>query len=128
MKKTAAFLAAVACTAAISVSAFAVNGTTRDNDNNIVDDVLNGAEDVVSGVVNGVEDVVTPGQSTSVNESTTTNNNVTSPNTTSGAVIGESTSVPENVNTGVPALELAALGTAAVGGLAAMAITIRKKK
>ncbi len=127
MKKTAAILAAVACTAAMSVSAFAVNGTTRNNSNNIVDDVLNGAEDVVSGVVNGVENVVTPGHSNSVNE-TTGNDNVTAPNTTSGAVIGETTSVPENVNTGVPALELAALGTAAVGGLAVMAITVRRKK
>ena len=37
-----------------------------------------------------------------------------------------STSGTGNVNTGVPAFELAALGAAAVGGLAAMAITVRK--
>ena len=103
MKKTAAILASIAAMSLCGLSASAADG------DNIIDGVLNGAEEIVDGVVSGAEEIITPGGSTSVDEST-----------------NDSTAIPDNVNTGVPAFELAALGAAAVGGLAAMAITVRK--
>ncbi len=122
MKKTAAILASIATLCVCSVSAFAADGTTGGN---IIDGVLNGAEDIVDGVVSGAEDIVTPGGSTGgVEEST--DDNMSMPDTTSQVTPGDSTSNTGNVNTGVPAFELAALGAAAVGGLTAMAITVRK--
>ena len=67
---------------------------------------------------------IRPDGSTSVDEST--NDSTAIPDTISQVTPGDSTSSTGNVNTGVPAFELAALGAAAVGGLAAMAITVRK--
>ena len=117
MKKTAAILASIAAMSLCGLSASAANG------DNIVDGVLNGAEDIVDGVVSGAEEIITPG-STSVDEST--NDSTAIPDTVSQVTPGDSTSSTGNVNTGVPAFELAALGAAAVGGLTAMAITVRK--
>lgn len=123
MKKTAAILASIATLCVGSMSAFAADGTTGGG--NIIDGVLNGAEDIVDGVVSGAEDIITPGGSTGgVEEST--DDNMSMPDTTSQVTPGDSTSNTDNVNTGVPAFELAALGAAAVGGLTAMAITVRK--
>ena len=107
MKKTAAILASIAAMSLCGLSASAADG------DNIIDGVLNGAEEIVDGVVSGAEEIITPGGSTSVDEST--NDSTAIPTSSTG-----------NVNTGVPAFELAALGAAAVGGLAAMAITVRK--
>lgn len=129
MKKTAAILAAIACMSLSATTAFATRNT---GDGNIINNAVHGAEDVVNGVVRGAEDVVegvgsgaeeilTPGASNSVPE-TTTPIDTSIPGTT------ESGNVNNNVNTGVPALELAALGAAAVGGLSAMAVTVRRKK
>ncbi len=120
MKKTAAFIALAAVACASALPAFASEGTTGGD--NIIEDVVSGAGDIVEDVVSGAEDIVTPGDSTSIND------NVSAPDTTSVVTPGETTSVPENVNTGVPAAELAALGAAAVGGLTAMTIVIRKRK
>ena len=114
MKKTAAILASIAAMSLCGLSASAADG------DNIIDGVLNGAEEIVDGVVSGAEEIITPGGSTSVDESTAI------PDTVSQVTPGDSTSSTGNVNTGVPAFELAALGAAAVGGLAAMAITVRK--
>lgn len=119
MKKTAAILASIATLCVCSMSAFAADGTTGGG--NIIDGVLNGAEDIVDGVVSGAEDIITPGGSTGVEDNR--DNNMSMPGTTSQVTPGDSTG---NVNTGVPAFELAALGAAAVGGLTAMAITVRK--
>ena len=58
MKKTAAILASIAALSLCTTSAFAANG------DNIVDGVLNGAEDVVDGVISGAEEIITPGGST----------------------------------------------------------------
>lgn len=118
MKKTAAILASIAALCVCNMSAFAAE------DGNIIDGVLNGAEDIVDGVVSGAEEIITPGGSTSVDEST--NDSTSIPDTVSQVTPGDSTSSTGNVNTGAPAYELAALGAAAVGGLAAMAITVRK--
>lgn len=123
MKKTVAILASIATLCVCSMSAFAADGTT-DGNGNIIDGVLEGAEDVVDGVISGAEDIVTPGGSTSVDDNTS--DNMSMPDTTSQVTPGDSTSNTGNVNTGVPAFELAALGAAAVGGLTAMAITVRK--
>ena len=122
MKKTAAILASIATLCVCSMSAFAADGTTGGG--NIIDGVLNGAEDIVDGVVSGAEDIITPGGSTDVEDNR--DNNMSMPGTTSQVTPGDSTSGTGNVNTGVPAFELAALGAAAVGGLTAMAITVRK--
>lgn len=118
MKKTAAILASIAAMSLCGLSASAADG------DNIIDGVLNGAEEIVDGVVSGAEEIITPGGSTSVDEST--NDSTAIPDTVSQVTPGDSTSSTGNVNTGVPAFELAALGAAAVGGLAAMAITVRK--
>ena len=118
MKKTAAILASIAAMSLCGLSASAADG------DNIIDGVLNGAEEIVDGVVSGAEEIITPGGSTSVDEST--NDSTSVPDTVSQVTPGDSTSSTGNVNTGVPAFELAALGAAAVGGLAAMAITVRK--
>ena len=118
MKKTAAILASIAAMSLCGLSASAADG------DNIIDGVLNGAEEIVDGVVSGAEEIITPGGSTSVDEST--NDSTSIPDTVSQVTRGDSTSSTGNVNTGVPAFELAALGAAAVGGLAAMAITVRK--
>lgn len=118
MKKTAAILASIAAISLCGLSASAADG------DNIIDGVLNGAEEIVDGVVSGAEEIITPGGSTSVDEST--NDSTAIPDTVSQVTPGDSTSSTGNVNTGVPAFELAALGAAAVGGLAAMAITVRK--
>lgn len=123
MKKTAAILASIAAVCVCSMSAFAADGTTGGN-GNIIDGVLNGAEDIVDGVVSGAEDIITPGGSTSVDDNR--DDNMSMPGTVSQVTPGDSTSNAGNVNTGAPAFELAALGAAAVGGLAAMAITVRK--
>ncbi|MCH5324496.1 MAG: hypothetical protein J1E39_04710 [Eubacterium sp.] len=146
MKKTAAILSAIAVMACAGATAYA------ESDGGIIGDVISGAEDVVDGVVSGAEDVV-DGVGDAV-----TGDDDSIPDTVSDATIGDSDSIPdssdessdnssdessddnsdnsldsgivgnENVNTGVPALELAALGAAAVGGLAAMAVTVRRKK
>jgi len=124
MKKTAAILASIAALSLCTTSAFAANG------NNIVDGVLNGAEDVVDGVISGAEDIITPGGSTGAVEENT-NNSTSRPVTESTVTPGTTTSNAGNagnVNTGVPVYELAALGAAAVGGLATMAVTVRKRK
>ena len=118
MKKTAAILASIAAISLCGLSASAANG------DNIIDGVLNGAEEIVDGVVSGAEEIITPGGSTFVDESTIDSTAI--PDTVSQVTPGDSTSSTGNVNTGVPAFELAALGAAAVGGLAAMAITVRK--
>ena len=118
MKKTVAILASIAALCVCNMSAFAAE------DGNIIDGVLNGAEDIVDGVVSGAEDIITPGGSTSVDDNR--DDNMSMPGTTSQVTPGDSTSNAGNVNTGAPAYELAALGAAAVGGLAAMAITVRK--
>lgn len=122
MKKTAAIIASIATFCVCSMSAFAADGTTGGG--NIIDGVLNGAEEIVDGVVSGAEEIITPGGSTSVDEST--NDSTSVPDTVSQVTPGDSTSSTGNVNTGVPAFELAALGAAAVGGLTAMAVTVRK--
>lgn len=122
MKKLTAVLAAIACLG-IQSAAFADSG-------NIIDDVVSGAEDVVDGVVSGAEEILTPGETDSVPDS--------SDNQSSGISEGVS-SVPdrltapdsgtnENVNTGVPLTELAALGVAALGGLGTMAVTAKRRK
>lgn len=118
MKKTVAILASIAAMSLCGLSASAADG------DNIIDGVLNGAEEIVDGVVSGAEEIITPGGSTSVDEST--NDSTAIPDTVSQVTPSDSTSSTGNVNTGVPAFELAALGAAAVGGLAAMAITVRK--
>ena len=107
MKKTAAILASIAAISLCGLSASAANG-----------------DNIIDGVLNGAEEIITPGGSTSVDEST--NDSTAIPDTVSQVTPGDSTSSTGNVNTGVPAFELAALGAAAVGGLAAMAITVRK--
>ena len=122
MKKTAAILASIATLCVCSMSAFAADGTT--DGGNIIDGVLNGAEDIVDGVVSGAEDIITPGGSTDIDDNS--DDNMSMPGTTSQVAPGDSTSGAGNVNTGVPAFELAALGAAAVGGLTAMAVTVRK--
>lgn len=91
---------------------------------NIIDGVLNGAEDIVDGVVSGAEEIITPGGSTSVDDNG--DNDTSMPATISQPTPGDSTNSTGNVNTGAPAFELAALGVAAVGGLTAMAVTVRK--
>lgn len=124
MKKTAAILASIAVLSLCTTSAFAANG------DNIVDGVLNGAEDVVDGVISGAEDIITPGGSTGAVEENTSNDS-SRPVTESTVTPGTTTSNggnTGNVNTGVPVYELAALGAAAVGGLATMAVTVRKRK
>ena len=107
MKKTAAILASIAAMSLCGLSASAADG-----------------DNIIDGVLNGAEEIITPGGSTSVDEST--NDSTSVPDTVSQVTPGDSTSSTGNVNTGVPAFELAALGAAAVGGLAAMAITVRK--
>ena len=107
MKKTAAILASIAAMSLCGLSASAADG-----------------DNIIDGVVSGAEEIITPGGSTSVDEST--NDSTAIPDTISQVTPGDSTSSTGNVNTGVPAFELAALGAAAVGGLAAMAITVRK--
>ena len=107
MKKTATIIASIAAMSLCGLSASAANG-----------------DNIIDGVLNGAEEIVTPGGSTSVDEST--NDSTSVPDTVSQVTPGDSTSSTGNVNTGVPAFELAALGAAAVGGLAAMAITVRK--
>lgn len=123
MKKTAAILASIAALSLCTTSAFAANG------DNIVDGVLNGAEDVVDGVISGAEDIITPGGSTGAVEDNT-NNDTSRPVTESTVTPGTTSNAGNtgNVNTGVPVYELAALGAAAVGGLATMAVTVRKRK
>ena len=124
MKKTAAILASIAALSLCTTSAFAANG------NNIVDGVLNGAEDVVDGVISGAEDIITPGGSTGAVEENAPDN-TSRPNTNSVVTPGTTSNNAGNagnVNTGVPVYELAALGAAAVGGLTTMAITVRKRK
>lgn len=120
MKKALAALAAVLSVSVMAVSASATPNVIEgavDGAGTVVEGVVSGAEDIVDGVVSGVEEAV-PGGSTgnvpeySVGESTTSGTNASTP----------------NVNTGVPAMELVALGTAAVGGLTAMALTVRRKK
>ena len=64
MKKTAAILASIAAMSLCGLSASAADG------DNIIDGVLNGAEEIVDGVVSGAEEIITPGGSTSVDEST----------------------------------------------------------
>lgn len=123
MKKTAAILASIAALSLCTTSAFAANG------DNIVDGVLNGAEDVVDGVISGAEEIITPGGSTGAVEENTSNDTsrpVTESTVTPGTT--SNTGNAGNVNTGVPVYELAALGAAAVGGLATMAVTVRKRK
>ena len=123
MKKTAAILASIAALSLCTTSAFAANG------DNIVDGVLNGAEDVVDGVISGAEEIITPGGSTGAVEENTSND--TSRPVTEATVTPGTTSNAGNagnVNTGVPVYELAALGAAAVGGPATMAVTVRKRK
>ena len=123
MKKTAAILASIAALSLCTTSAFAANG------DNIVDGVLNGAEDVVDGVISGAEEIITPGGSTGAVEENTSND-TSRPVTESTVTPGTTSNVGNtgNVNTGVPVYELAALGAAAVGGLATMAVTVRKRK
>ena len=59
-----------------------------------------------------------------------TSNDTSRPVTESTVTPGTTSSAGNtgNVNTGVPVYELAALGAAAVGGLATMAVTVRKRK
>ena len=84
MKKTAAILASIAAMSLCGLSASAANG------DNIIDGVLNGAEDIVDGVVSGAEEIITPGGSTSVDEST--NDSTSVPDTVSQVTPGDSTS------------------------------------
>ena len=123
MKKTAAILASIAALSLCTTSDFAANG------DNIVDGVLNGAEDVVDGVISGAEEIITPGGSTGAVEENTSND-TSRPVTESTVTPGTKSNAGNagNVNTGVPVYELAALGAAAVGGLATMAVTVRKRK
>ena len=72
MKKTAAILASIAAMSLCGLSASAADG------DNIIDGVLNGAEEIVDGVVSGAEEIITPGGSTSVDEST--NDSTAAPN------------------------------------------------
>ena len=60
MKKTATIIASIAAMSLCGLSASAANG------DNIIDGVLNGAEEIVDGVVSGAEEIITPGGSTSV--------------------------------------------------------------
>ena len=84
MKKTAAILASIAAMSLCGLSASAADG------DNIIDGVLNGAEEIVDGVVSGAEEIITPGGSTSVDEST--NNSTSVPDTVSQVTPGDSTS------------------------------------
>ena len=118
MKKTVAILASIAAMSLCGLSASAADG------DNIIDGVLNGAEDIVDGVVSGAEEIISPGGSTSVDDNG--DNDTSMPATISQPTPGDSTNSTGNVNTGAPAFELAALGVAAVGGLTAMAVTVRK--
>ena len=97
MKKTAAILASIAAMSLCGLSASAADG------DNIIDGVLNGAEEIVDGVVSGAEEIITPGGSTSVDEST--NDSTAIPDTVSQVTPGDSTSSTGNVNTGVPAFD-----------------------
>ena len=54
MKKTAAILASIAAMSLCGLSASAADG------DNIIDGVLNGAEDIVDGVVSGAEESSLP--------------------------------------------------------------------
>lgn len=120
MKKTLAALAAVLSLSVMTMSASAAPNAVEgvvSGAGTVVDGVISGAEDIVDGVVSGVEQAVPGGSTGNVPEFSTDED------TTSGV----NNSVP-NANTGVPAVELVALGTAAVGGLAAMAMTVRRKK
>ena len=54
MKKTAAILASIAAMSLCGLSASAADG------DNIIDGVLNGAEEIVDGVVSGAEEIITP--------------------------------------------------------------------
>lgn len=119
MKKTIAAIAAVLSSLTMVVSASAAPNAVEgvvSGAGTVVDGVISGAEDIVDGVVSGVEQAV-PGGSTGNVPETSVNENASDVNG----------SVP-NANTGVPAMELVALGTAAVGGLTAMALTVRRKK
>lgn len=119
MKKTLAAILSVLSLSVMTVSASAAPNVIEDvvsGAGTVVDGVVSGAGDIVDGVVSGVDQAI-PGGSTG---------NV--PDVSTGdSVPGVNNSVP-NANTGVPAMELVALGTAAVGGLTAMALTVRKKK
>jgi phage-related protein len=120
MKKTIAALAAVLSVSAMVVSASAAPNVIEDvvsGAGTVVGGVVSGAGDVVDGVVSGVEQAVPGGSTGNVPDISVDSNT----NTNAG------NSVP-NANTGVPAMELVALGTAAVGGLTAMALTVRRKK
>ncbi len=144
MKKTAAILSAVAVMAFSAAAAFAENG-------GVVGDVVDGAESIVDDVVSGAEDIIDGGDGNdsafsddggnvlpdadsdatvgndssdeSSDESSDTSSDESSENSMTSGIVESG-----NVNTGVPALELAALGTAAIGGLAAMAATVRRRK
>ena len=60
MKKTAVILASIAAMSLCGLSASAADG------DNIIDGVLNGAEEIVDGVVSGAEEIITPGGSCSL--------------------------------------------------------------
>lgn len=146
MKKTAAILSAVAVMAFSATAAFAENG-------GVVGDVVDGAESIVDDVVSGAEDIIDGGDGNGNDSAFSDDDGDVLPDADSDATVGNDSSDESsdnssdessdessensmtsgivesgNVNTGVPALELAALGTAAIGGLAAMAATVRRRK
>ncbi len=145
MKKTAAILTALAVISAAGATAYAENGGAGnlvDDAESIVDGVVGGAEDIVGGAANALtgdgnsefsddDGSVTPGNGSGdiADESMTDNSGESSDD---GSVNSSDNSMGivgnQNVNTGVPVIELAALGTAALGGLAAMAATVRRRK
>lgn len=135
MKKLIVALS-IAALAAIPMSgtasaANAINGA-GEAVRNIADDAVNGVGDIVNGartdiadVVPGGDsgDVVPGGDSGNITDVTDNGTDITTPSATTAP-----TTEGNNEPTGIAAAEFLGLSIAAVGGLATMALTIRKRR